>query len=120
MAHPARFLAAALLVAALAVPATLHASGLPGPQPAARDEGGISSRLAESWSFDWVVGWVQRAWTKVGPCLDPHGGGCLLPSPPATVEVGPCLDPSGGKCLLSSPRVSIKAGANIDLHGGGR
>ena len=86
MAHPARILAAALLVAALAVPASLHASGLSTLRPAARLDY-AASFSANSWSFDWLFRLVNQVWPKTGPGLDPSGG--------STIDTGPGLDPSG-------------------------
>src|SRR5260370_24687443 len=72
MAHSARFLAAALLVAALAVPASLHASGLGGPSPAARPDDGVTLRI-DSWSFDWLFRFFNQLMPKTGTELHPSG-----------------------------------------------
>jgi len=102
MPHSARTLAAAILVAALVIPATLQASGLPGSGPAARDDGGLSLR-AESWTFGSFGRFVQQLWPKCGILIDPSGGcGGSIVSPPANPTLqprpkcGPGIDPSGG------------------------
>jgi hypothetical protein len=87
MAHPARILAAALLMAALAVPASLHASGSAGPRPAARPDAGVSFH-SNSWSLDWFFRFVNQVLPQTGPGLDPTGGG-------KGTDTGPGLDPSG-------------------------
>jgi hypothetical protein len=86
MAHPARSLAAALLVAALAVPASLHASGLPSSRPSARTDAGASF-AAGSGSFDWFFRLINQVWSKTGP-------GLASPSN-NTGDNGGGLDPSG-------------------------
>ena len=88
MAHPARSLAAALLVAALVVPASLHASGLSSLSPAARPDDGATLRI-NSWSLDWLFRFVNQVWPKNGPGLDPTGG------TGSGTDNGPGLDPTG-------------------------
>ena len=88
MAHSARVLAAALLVAALAVPASLQAAGLPGPRPVAQFDAG-ATLSAGSWSFDWLFRIVNQFWPKAGGGLDPSGG------TGSGIDNGGVLDPTG-------------------------
>jgi hypothetical protein len=82
MAHPARILAAALLAAVLAAPATLQASGLPDSRLAARGVSSASLRPANAWSFDWLFRLLRQ----------------VLPNPsPAPSDAGGGLDPNGGR-----------------------
>jgi hypothetical protein len=98
MAH-ARVLAAALLVAALAVPASLQASGLAGPRPVARFDAGSSS-IAGSWSFDWLFRIVNQLWPKNGGGLDPTGG------TGSGIDNGGVLDPTGRASRRMRPSAS--------------
>jgi hypothetical protein len=120
MAHPARFLTTTLLVAGLALPVSLQASGLPGPRQATHDKSSTSSQAAESWSFDRLVGLFQRAWTKAGGYLDLNGSRCLQPSPGASIDAGPNLDPNGGNTPRPPHRARLDAGPNLDPNGGGK
>ena len=105
MPHSARTLAAAILVAALVIPATLQASGLPGSGPAARDDGGLSLR-AESWTFGSFGRFVQQLWPKCGILIDPSGGcGGSIVAPPAhpTANRVGGVDPNGGRAATQRP-----------------
>ncbi len=94
MSHRSRFLAALLLVAALAVPASLQAFGLPSPRPAAHD--GDSLLRASSWSLDGLLRMVHRFWIDEGGGLDPNGGASAAPPPQGNSgDNGAGLDPSG-------------------------
>lgn len=90
MSHRSRLLAAVLLIAALAVPATLQASGLPSPRPAGHDVGSLIR--ASSWSLDGLLRMVHKFWIDEGPGLDPHGGAA---PPTGNSGNGPTLDPNG-------------------------
>lgn len=90
MSHRSRLLATVLLVAALAVPASLQASGLSSPRTAAHDGGSLLR--ASSWSLDGLLRMVHRFWIDEGGGLDPHGG---TPPPGNSGDSGPVLDPSG-------------------------
>jgi hypothetical protein len=105
MAYPARLLTAALLTAALAVPATLHASGPPHVSPAARGNGATSSRAAASWSFDWLLRFVHQILPECGGGLDPSGRCAMQPRP----ECGPGIDPNGG-CAMKPPPAPTAGG----------
>jgi hypothetical protein len=105
MAYPARLLAAALLTAALAVPATLQASGPSNVRPAARADGGSSSRAAATWSFDWLLRFVHPVLPECGGGLDPNGGCAMRPRP----QCGPGLDPTGG-CAMKPPPAPTAGG----------
>ena len=91
MSHRSRLLAAVLLVVALAVPASLQASGLPSPRPAAHDVGSLIR--ASSWSLDGLLRMVHKFWIDEGPGLDPHGG--AAPPPGNSGDNGGGRDPSG-------------------------
>jgi hypothetical protein len=94
MSRSARFLAAAVLVAALAVPASLHASILPGA--AAREGSGISLR-SDAWSLDWLLRFLRQVLPKAGGGMDPNGGTSMTPrSPGSSIDAGGGADPSGG------------------------
>jgi hypothetical protein len=96
MPKPARILAAALLVAALAVPASLHASGLPDLRPAAK-HGATALRSASPWSFDWLRHVLSQVLPMAGGGLDPSGGtNSVRPTPRSSVDTGGAMDPSGG------------------------
>ncbi len=109
MAHPARIVAATLLVAALAVPASLHASGSSNLMPVARSENGMTLRL-DSLSFDWLLRLVNQVWPKNGPGLDPTGGNG------SGTDNGPGLDPSGRAPLRR--HAATKASGNSDTDNG--
>jgi len=112
MAHPARILAAALLVTALAVPASLHASALPSLSPDARPGAGMSLRI-DSWSLDWLFRLVNQAWPKNGPGLDPTGTG-------SGTDNGPGLDPTGRAPVrrhAAAKDSSPDAGGGLDPSG---
>jgi hypothetical protein len=109
MAHPARLLAATLLVAALAVPASLHASGLSGLSPAARLDNGASFS-ANSWSLDWLYRFVNQVWPAparthaaakdssrdIGGGLDPNGRASVRKNvSDSSPDIGGGLDPNG-------------------------
>jgi hypothetical protein len=98
MAHPARILTAVLLTAALAVPATLHASGLPDLRLTVRNDGASSTRAVGLWSFDWLSHLLRQARPECGPGLDPHGG-CGNGTPPQNPSEGGGLDPNGKPSL---------------------
>jgi hypothetical protein len=111
MAHPARILAAALLVTALAVPASLQASGQPSLRPAARFDAG-SSFSADSWSFDWLFRFINQLWPKTGPGLYPSGG------TGSSTDTGLGLDPSGRASLHRRAADSYPdAGGGLDPNG---
>jgi hypothetical protein len=93
MSHRSRLLAAVLLVAALAVPASLQASGLPSPRTAAHDGGSLLR--AASWSLDGLLRMVHRFWIDGGGALDPSGGTSAAPPPNNSGDNGGGLDPSG-------------------------
>jgi hypothetical protein len=100
MSRSARFLAAALLVAALVAPASLHASTLPGP--AAREGGGLSLR-SDAWSLDWILHYLRQVLPKAGGGGDPNGGTAIPPRNPGSyVNCGGGMDPSG-RCYGSQP-----------------
>ncbi|HLY64076.1 MAG TPA: hypothetical protein VKU60_00965 [Chloroflexota bacterium] len=90
MSHRSRLLAAVLLVAALAVPAFLQASGLPSPRTAAHDGGSLLH--TSSWSLEGLLRMVHRFWIDEGGGLDPDGG---TPPPGNSGDSGPSLDASG-------------------------
>jgi hypothetical protein len=97
MPNPARLLATALLVAALAVPASLHASGLPDLRPAAAKHGATAPRSASPWSFDWLRHLLNKVLPLEGGGLDPSGGtNSVRPTPRSSVDTGGGLDPNGG------------------------
>jgi len=111
MAHPARILAAALLVAALAVPASLHASGLSSQSPDAQTGAGVTVRI-DSWSLDWLFRLVNLVSPKTGPGLDPSGG--------TGIDTGPGLDPSGRAPVrrhAAAKDSSPDAGGGLDPNG---
>jgi hypothetical protein len=95
MSRSARSLAAALLVAALPVPASLHASTPPGL--AAHEGGGMSLR-SEGLSLDWLLRYLQQVLPKVGGGSgNPDGGASVSPrNPRSSTECGGPIDPSGG------------------------
>lgn len=93
MSQRSRLLAAILLVAALAVPAFLQASGLPSPRTAA-DDGGSLLRTS-SWSLDGLLRMVHRLWIDESGGLDPHGGTSAAPPPGNSGDNGGGLDPNG-------------------------
>jgi hypothetical protein len=93
MSHCSRLLAAVLLVAALAVPASLQASGLPSLRMAAHDGGSLAS--ASSWSLDGMLGMIHQIWIDNGPILDPNGGTSAAPPPGNSGDNGGILDPNG-------------------------
>jgi hypothetical protein len=93
MSHRSRLLAAVLLVAAVAVPASLQASGLPSPRTAAHDGGSLSR--ATSWSLDGLLRMIRQVWIDNGPTLDPSGGTSAAPPERNSGDNGPTLDPSG-------------------------
>ena len=96
MAHPARILAAALLAAVLAAPATLQASGLPDSRPATHGVSGASLRPADAWSFDWLFRLLRQVLPKEGGGLNPNGKPSVAPSPTPS-DAGGALDPNGGR-----------------------
>ena len=93
MSHRSRLLAAVLLVAALVVPASLQAFGLPSPRTAAHDGGSLLR--ASSWSLDGLLRMVRQVWIDNGPTLDPNGGTSAAPPPNNSGDGGGALDPSG-------------------------
>ena len=93
MSHRSRLLAAILLVAALAVPASLQASGLPSLRPAAHDGGSLLR--ASSWSLDGLLRMVRQVWIDNVPTLDPSGGTSAAPPPGNSGDNGGVLDPNG-------------------------
>lgn len=93
MSHRSRLLAAVLLVAALAVPASLQASGLPSPRTAAHDGGSLLR--ASSWSLDGLLRMVHKFWLAEGGGLDPSGGTSAAPPPGNSGDTGGGLDPTG-------------------------
>jgi len=93
MSCRSRLLAAILLAAALAVPASLQASGLPSLRPAAHDGGSLSR--ASSWSLDGLLRMIEKLWIDNGPELDPSGGTSAAPPPGNSGDSGPTLDPNG-------------------------
>jgi hypothetical protein len=93
MSRRSRLLAAVLLAAALAVPASLQASGLPSLRPAAHDGGSLS--LATSWSLDGLLRMLHQLWIDNGGALDPTGGTSAAPPPGNSGDNGPGLDPTG-------------------------
>jgi hypothetical protein len=93
MSHRSRLLAAVLLVAALAVPASLQASALPSLSTAAHDGGSVAR--AGFWSLDGLLRIVRQAWIDEGPILDPNGGASTAPPPGNSGDNGPILDPNG-------------------------
>jgi hypothetical protein len=92
MSHRSRILAAVLLVAALAVPASLQASGLPSPRTAAHDGGSMAR--ASFWSLEGLLRMIRQAWIDEGPILDPNGGTSAAPPPNNSGDNG-ILDPNG-------------------------
>jgi hypothetical protein len=100
MSQRSRLLAAALLVAALAVPASLQASGLPSPRTVAHDGGSLLR--ASSWSLEGLLRMVHRFWIDEGGGLDPHGG---TPPPGNSGDNEPGLD-AGGRANLSGMHAS--------------
>jgi hypothetical protein len=94
MSHRSRLLAAVLLVSALAVPASLQASGLPSPRTAAAHDGGSLLR-ASSWSLDGLLRMVHRFWTDEGGGLDPSGSASAAPPQGTFGDTGGGLDPTG-------------------------
>ncbi|HXO40438.1 MAG TPA: hypothetical protein VN999_03250 [Thermoanaerobaculia bacterium] len=93
MSHRSRLLAAVLLVSALAVPASLQASGLPSPRTAAHHGGSLLR--ASSWSLGGLLRMVRQAWIDEGPILDPNGRASAAPPPGNSGDNGGILDPSG-------------------------
>jgi hypothetical protein len=107
MAYPARLLTAALLTAALAVPATLQASGPSNVRQAGRTEVSSSSRAAAILSFDWLLRLVHKVLPECGASLNPNGG-CVMQAAP---QCGPGLDPSGG-CAMKPPPAPTARGVH--------
>src|SRR5260370_40319435 len=70
MSRRSRLLAAVLLAAALAVPASLQASGLPSPRTAAHDGGSLLR--ASPWSPDGLLRMIHQLWLDAGGGLDPN------------------------------------------------
>jgi hypothetical protein len=93
MSERSRLLAAVLLVAALAVPASLQASGLPSPRPAVHDDGSLLRD--SSWPLDGLLRMVHRFWLDEGGGLDPSGGTSAAPPPGTSCDGGGALDPNG-------------------------
>jgi hypothetical protein len=93
MPHRSRLLAAILLAAALAVPTSLQASGLPSPRTAAHESGSLLR--ASSWSLDGLLRIVRHVWIDNGPTLDPNGGTSAAPPPGNSGDNGGGLDPNG-------------------------
>lgn len=93
MSHRSRLLAAILLVAALAVPASLQASGQPSPRTAAHDAGSLLR--ASSWSLDGLLRMVGGFWIDGRGALDPNGSASAAPPPNNSGDGGGALDPSG-------------------------
>jgi hypothetical protein len=93
MSCRSRLLAAILLAAALAVPASLQASGLPSLRPAAHDGGSLLH--ASSWSLDGLLRMIHKIWIDNGGALDPSGGTSAAPPPGNSGDNGGGLDPSG-------------------------
>jgi hypothetical protein len=93
MSHRSPLLAAVLLATALAVPASLQASGLPSPHTAAHDGGSLSR--ATSWSLEGLLRMIRQAWIDNGPTLDPNGGTSAAPPPNNSGDNGGILDPNG-------------------------
>ncbi len=93
MSHRSRLLAAVLLVVALAVPASLQASGLPSPRTAAHDGGSLPR--ATSWSLDGLLHMVHNFWVDEGSSLDPSGGTSAAPPRRNSGGDGAGLNPSG-------------------------
>jgi hypothetical protein len=91
--HRSRLVAAALLVVALAVPASLQASGLPSPRTATHDGGSMAR--ASSWSLDGLLRMVHRFWIDEGGGLDPNGGASAAPPQRTSGDNGGTLDPNG-------------------------
>jgi hypothetical protein len=97
MTKLARVPAAALLMAVLAVPASLHASGLPASRPAAVKQAAKPLVTTSVWSFDWLRRALSQVLPLTGPGLDPSGGtSSVKPAPGSSVDTGGGLDPSGG------------------------
>jgi hypothetical protein len=94
MSRCSRPLAAALLLAALAVPASLQASGLPRSLPAAHDGGSLSR--ANAWSLDGLLRMIHKLIGDRG-ALDPRDGANVGPSQGGSSgDSGGGLDPTGG------------------------
>jgi hypothetical protein len=93
MSHRSRLLAALLLVATLAVPASLQAAGLSNTRTAAHDGGSVAR--ASFWSLDGLLRMVRQAWIEEGPILDPNGGASAAPPAGTSGDNGPILDPNG-------------------------
>jgi hypothetical protein len=95
MSRFSRLFAAVFLVAALAVPATLQASGPPILRSSAPDAGGMSFQSA-SRALDSFFRFVQQAWLDIGPGMDPSGGTTSAAPPQGSSgDIGPGMDPSG-------------------------
>jgi|GEM_PF-3732777 len=93
MSRCPRLLAAALLLATLAVPASLQASGLPSFRLAAHH--GVSLSRANSWSLDGLLRMIHKFWIDEGGGLDPHGGANVGPPQGSSGDNGGGLDPTG-------------------------
>jgi len=93
MSHRSRLLAAVLLVVALAVPASLRASGLPSPRTAAHDGGSVTR--ASFWSLEGLLRMIRQAWIDEGSILDPNGGTSAAPPPGNSGDGGGPRDPNG-------------------------
>ena len=93
MSHRSRVLAAVLLVVALAVPASLQASGLPSPRTAAHDGGSMAR--ASFWSLEGLLRMIRQIWVDEGPGLDPSGGTSAAPPRRNSGDNGAGLNPSG-------------------------
>jgi len=93
MSHRSRLLVAVLLLAALAAPTSLQASGLPSPRTAVHDGGSMAR--ATSWSLDGLLRMVHNFWIDEGSGLDPSGGTSAAPPPGNSGDSGGSLDPDG-------------------------
>ncbi|HEY6323462.1 MAG TPA: hypothetical protein VJA16_18125 [Thermoanaerobaculia bacterium] len=93
MSQRSCLLAAVLLVAALAVPASLQASGLPSPRTAAHDGGSLLP--TSSWSLEGLLRMIRQVWVDNGPTLEPNGGTSAAPPQRNSGDSGPTLDPNG-------------------------
>jgi hypothetical protein len=128
MSFPARFLTVALLAAGLTVPATLHASGLSIPRPAARNSAVTSLNDADAFTFSWFLRIMQQAWTGNRTTLSGDTGGTLDPSGspkaahrPVTSpsDAGGGMDPNGGPKAAHHPATpSGDSGPGLDPNGG--
>jgi len=108
MSHRSRLLAAVLLAAALAVPASLQASGLPSLRPAAHDGGSLLR--TSSWSLDGLLRMLHQVWIDEGG-IAPNGGTSAAPPPGNSGDNGGSLDPTG---RANSP---VRHATTHRLHG---